>query len=63
MIVGSFNLNPRSAYLNTESVVLVDSPELAAAISGSIGAFLEPRSSWRALGSGLLSRLPYIDHL
>ncbi len=31
LFVGSFNLDPRSAYLNTELGVIIDSPELAAA--------------------------------
>ena len=34
--VGSFNLDPRSLYLNTEMGLVVESPELAAAMSTSI---------------------------
>jgi putative cardiolipin synthase len=47
LFVGSFNLNPRSAYLNTELVLLVDSPALAADVTASIESFLDPGSSWR----------------
>ena len=47
LFVGSFNLNPRSAYLNTELVLVVDSPALSAQIADSIAPFLDPDSSWR----------------
>jgi putative cardiolipin synthase len=47
LFVGSFNLNPRSAYLNTELVLVIDSAELSARVGASIEALLEPRSSWR----------------
>jgi putative cardiolipin synthase len=47
LFVGSFNLNPRSAYLNTELVLLIDSPALADQVSTSIEVFMEPDSSWR----------------
>lgn len=45
--VGSFNLNPRSAFLNTETAVVVHSPELAARISRDIEENLAPENSWR----------------
>ena len=32
-IVGSFNLDMRSAYLDTETILVIDSPELAADLS------------------------------
>jgi putative cardiolipin synthase len=38
--VGSFNLDPRSLYLNTEMGLVVESPELAAAMSAGIGESL-----------------------
>jgi len=46
LFVGSFNLNPRSAYLNTELVLLIDSPDLAGRVTASIETFLAPESSW-----------------
>jgi len=46
LFVGSFNLNPRSAYLNTELVLLIDSPELANQAITSIEVFLTPENSW-----------------
>jgi len=47
LFVGSFNLNPRSAYLNTELVLLIDSTDLAERVTTSIETFLKPDSSWR----------------
>ena len=46
LFVGSFNLNPRSAFLNTELVLLIDSPDLAERVATSIETFLTPESSW-----------------
>jgi putative cardiolipin synthase len=47
--VGSFNLNLRSTYLNSETALIVDSPELAVQIAVSMAELLEPDSSWRVL--------------
>lgn len=44
--VGSFNLNLRSAYLNSETALIVESPELAARVAASIEELLAPASSW-----------------
>jgi putative cardiolipin synthase len=44
--VGSFNLNLRSAYLNSETALIVASPELAARVAASIEELLAPASSW-----------------
>ncbi len=38
VFVGSFNLDPRSARLNTEMGVLIDSPSLAGAVSNALDA-------------------------
>lgn len=46
MFVGSFNLDPRSLYLNTEMGIAVDSPELAGQMAASILASL-PDSAYR----------------
>ena len=47
--VGSFNLNLRSTYLNSETALIVDSPELGAQIAASMEDLLRPDSSWRVL--------------
>jgi len=47
LFVGSFNLNPRSAYLNTELVLVVHDAELARQASSAIEPFLGVDSSWR----------------
>jgi putative cardiolipin synthase len=35
-VIGSFNLDPRSIYLNSENVVLIDSPGIAAQLAGFV---------------------------
>ena len=44
--VGSFNIDPRSALINTELAVLVDSPSLAAATAALIESDLAPDRAW-----------------
>ena len=45
--VGSFNIDPRSALINTELAVLVDSPSLAAATARLVETDLAPDRAWR----------------
>jgi putative cardiolipin synthase len=45
--VGSFNVDPRSALINTELAVIVDSPSLAAATAQVIEADLAADRAWR----------------
>ena len=45
--VGSFNVNLRSTYLNSETALIVDSPELAEQIAKSIVELQEEENSWR----------------
>jgi len=45
--VGSFNIDPRSALINTELAVLVDSPSLASAAAHMIEADLAPDRAWQ----------------
>jgi putative cardiolipin synthase len=45
--VGSFNIDPRSALLNTELAVLVRSPALAAATAALVEADIAPDRAWR----------------
>ncbi len=47
--IGSFNLNLRSTYLNSETALIVSSPELAAQVAASIEELLRPDSSWQVL--------------
>jgi putative cardiolipin synthase len=47
LFVGSFNLDPRSAMLNTEQGVLVGSPELARQLEDLFGRKAAPESAWR----------------
>lgn len=54
--VGSFNFNLRSTYLNSETALIVESPELAVRIAASMEDLLRPDSSWQVLrrkGGGL----------
>jgi putative cardiolipin synthase len=47
--IGSFNLNLRSTYLNSETALIVVSPELAARVATSVDELLQPESSWQVL--------------
>lgn len=44
--VGSFNLDPRSAYVNTEMGVVFDDPVLAAQLTGEYLRLAAPEQSW-----------------
>jgi len=45
--IGTFNLDPRSANLNTEVGVLAENEELARQLGASIERDIEPENSWR----------------
>jgi len=47
LFVGSFNLDPRSAILNTEQGVLVGSPELSRQLEGLFARQTSPDRAWR----------------
>jgi len=47
--VGSMNLDPRSAILNTEMGVLVESPELAAQLRAQWDLITSPELSYRVV--------------
>jgi putative cardiolipin synthase len=47
VFIGTFNLDPRSANLNTEVGVLIESAELARQVSGSIERDMLPGNSWQ----------------
>ena len=53
IFVGSFNMNPRSQLLNTETALVVKSKELAARLVADISRDMQPQNSWRlALDDG-----------
>jgi len=47
IFVGSFNLNPRSHLLNTETALVIKSNELAARLVADISRDMQPGNSWR----------------
>jgi putative cardiolipin synthase len=47
--VGSFNVNLRSAYLNSETALIIDSPILAGQIAASIEELMTPENSWQVV--------------
>jgi putative cardiolipin synthase len=50
VFIGTFNLDPRSANLNTEVGVLVRNRELASQLTQSIELDIDPGNSWRTTG-------------
>lgn len=48
--IGSFNLDPRSAYYNTENVAIFESPEFAARVRDMI--MRDTQTSWRVTRNG-----------
>lgn len=48
LFVGTFNLDPRSAHLNTEVGILVTHPRLASQVEKAIEADMAPGSAWKA---------------
>lgn len=47
IFIGTFNLDPRSANLNTEVGVLIESEELARQLTASIEKDMRPENSWQ----------------
>lgn len=47
IFIGTFNLDPRSANLNTEVGVLIDNPVLGAQLQQSILRDIQPENSWQ----------------
>lgn len=67
LFVGSFNVNLRSIYLNGETALVIQSPELASSVAEDIRYAMEPDNSWRVeldSGQGLVWRSEdgNIDH-
>lgn len=48
LYIGTFNLDPRSANLNTEVGVIIDNPQLALEVEGQIERDMHPDNSWNA---------------
>jgi putative cardiolipin synthase len=47
LVVGTFNLDPRSTNLNTECITIVPSPELAKGVLAHMDEEMEPANAWR----------------
>jgi putative cardiolipin synthase len=45
--IGSFNINLRSAYLNSETILVIYSPEIAQQVAAAIELAMTPANSWR----------------
>ena len=50
--VGSLNLNLRSRFLNAESGLVIESPELAGRVAADIELNMAPANSWRVVADG-----------
>lgn len=48
VFIGTFNLDPRSAHLNTEAGLLAEDPGLAAQVEAAIEADMAPENAWKA---------------
>ncbi|GAL25005.1 cardiolipin synthetase [Vibrio variabilis] len=46
-VVGTYNLDPRSAHLNTESFAIIHSPEITEHVSAAMKVEMEPENAWR----------------
>jgi putative cardiolipin synthase len=46
VLLGSFNLDPRSMYLDTEAVFVIRSPQLAAQVLSAMAVDFAPESAW-----------------
>ncbi len=45
-VIGTFNLDPRSAHLNTECIAVIHSPEVAQGVLNGIATEMLPENSW-----------------
>jgi cardiolipin synthase C len=60
--VGSFNIDPRSAYLNTEMGTFVQHPALAGELSEEFARLTDPARSWTVrLARGRLAWIDCVD--
>jgi putative cardiolipin synthase len=49
VFIGSFNLDPRSAFINTEAGLYIESPKLASQVIAYMNEGVEPQNSYRLL--------------
>lgn len=63
LFVGTFNLDPRSANLNTEVGILVSNPKIAASVEQQILIDMLPENSWNARGDNPDSFAPISKRL
>jgi putative cardiolipin synthase len=49
VFIGSFNLDPRSAWINTEAGLYIESPELAERLVAYMATGVVPANSYRVL--------------
>jgi len=49
VFIGSFNLDPRSAVINTEAGLYIESPELAERLAAYMATGVAPANSYRVL--------------
>jgi putative cardiolipin synthase len=49
VFIGSFNLDPRSAVINTEAGLYIESPELAKHVTAYMATGVVPANSYRVL--------------
>lgn len=64
VFIGSFNLNPRSAELNTEVGVIIDSGELASRVIEFMNTGVTPQNAWQlhlATGDGRSTELVWTE--
>lgn len=46
-VIGTYNLDPRSAHLNTESFAIIHSPKITEHVSAAMKVEMEPENAWR----------------
>ncbi len=46
-VIGTFNLDPRSAHLNTECVTVIQSPSISAQMLATMKLELQPQNAWK----------------
>lgn len=46
-LIGTYNFDPRSANLNTESFTIIHSPEITAGVNDAMNIEMEPENAWR----------------
>lgn len=46
-VIGTFNLDPRSAHLNTECVTVIESPSISSQMLSTMKLELQPQNAWK----------------